>query len=152
MKTKTILGAASMLALLAGPALAQTATPQTTTSPATSGMAMTPSNAPGMAKSGAGNDQTDKVTADGYMRAGKLEGADVYNSGDTSIGTVDDLLIGEHDKAAMAVVSVGGFLGIDSKLVKVPFSKLKMNKEGHLILAGATKASLTKLPSYSYSK
>ncbi len=151
MKTKTILGAASMLALLAGPALAQTTTPQTT-SPATSGMAMTPSNAPGMAKTDASSEQTDKLTSDGYMRASKLNGADVYNSGNTSIGTVDDLLIGQHEKASMAVISVGGFLGIDSKLVKVPFSKLKMNREGHLILAGATKASLTKLPSYSYSK
>ena len=151
MKTKTILGAASMLALLAGPALAQTTTPQTT-SPAPSGMAMTPGNAPGMAKTDAGTDQTDKVTADGYVRAGKIEGADVYNSGNTSIGTVDDLLIGQHDKAAKAVISIGGFLGIDSKLVEVPFSKLKMNKDGHLILAGATKASLTKLPSYSYGK
>ena len=147
MKTKTILGAASMLALLAGPALAQTMTPQSTTSPAPSGMAMTPGNAPGTS-----TDQTDKLTGDGYMRAGKLEGADVYNSGNTSIGTVDDLLIGQHDKAAKAVISVGGFLGIDSKLVEVPFSKLRMNKEGHLILAGATKASLTRLPSYSYGK
>ena len=57
---------------------------------------------------------------------------------------MDDLLLGQHDKAATAVISVGGFLGIDSKLVEVPFSKLKLNKEGHLILAGATKASLPK--------
>ncbi len=148
MKTKTMLGAASLLALLAGPALAQTPQSQTTMSPAPTG---TTGTAP-TTKSDAGNDQTAKVTADGYMRASKLDGSDVYNSADTSIGTLDDLLIGQRQKAATAVISVGGFLGIDSKLVEVPFSKLKVNKEGHLVLAGATKASLTKLPAYSYNK
>ncbi len=133
MKTKTMLGTVSVLALLAGPALAQTATAPTD-------------------KSAASNDQTAKVTTDGYLRASKINGADVYNSTDTSIGTVDDLLLGQHEKAATAVISVGGFLGIDSKLVEVPFSKLKLNKEGHLVLAGVTKASLTKLPSYTYNK
>ena len=138
MKTTTMFGAAAVLALLAGPAMAQTT--------------MAPGTMAGAPKSEASNDQTAKVTTDGYLRASKLVGADVYNSADTSIGTLDDLLLGQHDKAATAVVSVGGFLGIDSKLVEVPYSKLKLNKEGHLVLAGATKASLTKLSAYSYNK
>ena len=133
MKTTTMLAAASELALLAGPALAQTTTAPT-------------------AKSAASNEETSKVTSDGYLRTSKLDGSDVYNRADTSIGTLDDLLIGQHDKATAAVISVGGFLGIDAKLVEVPFSKLKLNKEGHLVLAGATKASLTRLPAYSYNK
>ena len=139
MKTTTMLGAASVLALLAGPALAQTEAGHTAPTATTD-------------KSAASNDQTAKVTTDGYLRASKINGADVYDSANTSIGTVDDLLLGEHDKAATAVISVGGFLGIDSKLVEVPFSKLKLNKEGHLVLAGATKASLTKMRSYAYNK
>ena len=154
MKTTTMFGAASVLALLAGPAMAQTTmshdamSPNATTGASKSDTAMT---AP-TAKSDASNDQTGKVTTDGYLRASKLVGSDVYNSADTSIGTLDDLLLGQHDKAATAVVSVGGFLGIDSKLVEVPYSKLKLNKEGHLVLAGATKASLTRLSAYSYNK
>ena len=143
MKTKTMLGAASVLALLAGPALAQTEAGHTAPAPT----ATAPTD-----KSAASNEQTAKVTTDGYLRASKINGSDVYNSTDTSIGTVDDLLLGQHEKAATAVISVGGFLGIDSKLVEVPFSRLKLNKEGHLVLAGATKASLTKLPSYTYNK
>ena len=138
MKTTTTFAAAAVLALLAGPAMAQTT--------------MMPGTMAGPSKSEASNDQTVKVTTDGYLRASKLVGSDVYNSADTSVGTLDDLLLGQHDKAATAVVSVGGFLGIDSKLVEVPFSKLKLNKEGHLVLAGATKASLTRLSAYSYNK
>ena len=149
MKTKTMLGAASMLALLGGPVMAQTMSPNNGTGGATCPTATTGAATD---KSAASNDQTSKVTTDGYLRTSKLEGADVYNSADTSIGTVDDLLIGQREKAATAVISVGGFLGIGSKLVQVPFSRLKLNKEGHLVMAGATKASLTRLPAYAYNK
>lgn len=146
MKTIRMLGTVAVLGLLAGPAFAQS----TMSGPGKSATAAT--ETPATDKSAASNDQTYKVTTDGYLRTSKLVGADVYNSADTSIGTVDDLLLGLHDKAATAVISVGGFLGIDSKLVEVPFSKLKIAKNGHLTLAGATKASLTKLPAYAYNK
>ncbi|MCQ8277614.1 PRC-barrel domain-containing protein [Acetobacteraceae bacterium KSS8] len=144
MRITKSLGAAAVLALLAGPALAQTTG---------NGAATAPNGTSATEKTNATNDDTSKVTTDGYLRSSKLVGADVYNSQDSSIGTVDDLLIGtQHGKTTDVVLSVGGFLGIGSKLVEVPFSKLKINKEGHLVLAGATKESLTKLPSYTYNK
>ncbi|MCQ8239945.1 PRC-barrel domain-containing protein [Rhizosaccharibacter radicis] len=147
---RSVLAAAAGLALLSGTALAQqngSSTVNTTPAAANGPDATAPS-----AKSAAGNDTTSKVTRDGFLRAGKLIGSDVYNSGDTSIGTLDDLLLSEREKPAMAVVSVGGFLGIGSKLVEVPFSRLKVNKAGHLVLPGATKDSLNKLHGYDYDK
>ena len=146
MNTTKMLGAVAVLGLLAGPALAQS-----TSGPGKSDTA-TNTATPATDKSAASNNDTYKVTTDGYLRTSKLVGADVYNSADTSIGTVDDLLVGAGAKTATAVISVGGFLGIDTKLVEVPFSKLKIAKNGHLTLAGATKASLTKLPGYAYNK
>lgn len=145
MKTTPILGALAVAVLLSAPALAQDKMAPN----AMSNMKME-NNTAGTPATAA---DTAKLTANGYLRSSKLVGADVYNSQDTSIGTVDDLLIGtEHGKAAEAVLSVGGFLGIGDKLVEVPFSKLKLNKQGHLVLSGATKDSLTKLPTYQYAK
>jgi hypothetical protein len=50
-------------------------------------------------------------------RSSKLVGSSVYNDQGTSIGTVDDMLIGSDGKISNAVVSVGAFLGMGSKLV-----------------------------------
>ena len=54
-------------------------------------------------------------------RASKLVGATVVNSADESIGKIDDLVVNPQDKVTYAIVSVGGFLGVGSKLVAVPF-------------------------------
>jgi sporulation protein YlmC with PRC-barrel domain len=58
-------------------------------------------------------------------RASKLVGATVYNDQGDDIGSVDDLLVGQDGKIAQAVISVGGFLGIGSKLITVPYEQLK---------------------------
>jgi hypothetical protein len=52
----------------------------------------------------------------------------VYNDQGDSIGTIDDLLIGDDGKISSAVVSVGGFVGLGSKLVEVPFSQLRFEQ------------------------
>ena len=44
-------------------------------------------------------------------------------------------------KAATAVISVGGFLGMGAKLVSVPFDQLKIEND-KIVMPGATKASL----------
>lgn len=63
-------------------------------------------------------------TQDGW-RSSRIVGANVYNDNDQAIGTVSDLLIGDDGKVSNAVISVGGFLGIGSKLVSVPYSQLQ---------------------------
>jgi sporulation protein YlmC with PRC-barrel domain len=59
-------------------------------------------------------------------RASELVGATVYNDQGDSIGTVNDLLIASDGTVANAILSVGGFLGIGTKLVQVPFKNLKL--------------------------
>jgi hypothetical protein len=49
------------------------------------------------------------------------------------------------------VISVGGFLGMGSKWVSVPFDQLKV-QDNKVVMPGATKASLESMPGYSYSK
>ena len=70
----------------------------------------------------------------------KIVGASVYNDQNQSIGSIDDVLMSDNDnKAGTAVMSVGGFLGMGSKLVSVPFDQLKIQND-KIVMPGATKA------------
>ena len=90
-------------------------------------------------------------TADHQVRVSKVVGASVYNDQNQSVGSVDDLLMSDNDhKAATAVISVGGFLGMGSKLVSVPFDQLKIEND-KIVMPGATKASLEGMPEYHYT-
>lgn len=86
------------------------------------------------------------------QRASKLVGATVVNSDDESIGTIDDLVVNPDDKVTYAIVSVGGFLGIGSKLVAVPFDSLRTVKDERLMLPGASKEALKGLPEFKYAR
>jgi len=87
--------------------------------------------------------------ADGY-RASKLVGATVKNSANETIGKIDDLLVGRSDKVLYAVLSVGGFLGIGSKLVAVPYTSLQIAKSD-LVLPSGSKDQLKALPEFKYA-
>ena len=87
--------------------------------------------------------------ADGY-RTSKIVGAPVVNDANESIGKVDDILVSRSDKVLYAVVSVGGFLGVGSKLVAVPYSSLRMT-ETNLVMPGASKATLKTMPDFKYA-
>jgi sporulation protein YlmC with PRC-barrel domain len=82
-------------------------------------------------------------------RASKMIGAPVYNEAGESIGQVDDILIPRESGPPVAIISVGGFLGIGAKLVAVPYDNLRMG-ESRWTLPGATKESLNALPGFSY--
>jgi sporulation protein YlmC with PRC-barrel domain len=87
--------------------------------------------------------------ADGY-RFSKLRGQTIYNSTNEKIGELDDLIIGK-DRVLFAIIQVGGFLGIGSRLVAVPYTSLQISQEGkHIVLPGATKEQLKALPEFVY--
>lgn len=90
------------------------------------------------------------MTSDDQVRVGKVIGATVYNDKDQSIGSIDDVLMSHDNKANTAVISVGGFLGMGSKLVSVPFDKLKIEKD-KIMMPGATQDALKGMPEYKYN-
>lgn len=97
-----------------------------------------------------GNSQ-NKFTVDHQVCASKGVGASVHNGQNQSFGSVDDVLMTDNDhKAATAVISVGGFLGMGSKLVSVHFDQLKIEND-RIVMPGATKASLEGMPEYRYT-
>lgn len=94
--------------------------------------------------------QVDPVVLATGFRASKVIGAEVYNDEKQEIGKVDDLIITVKDAAPYAVISVGGFLGMDKRHVVVPASALEVIGK-QLILHSATKETLKALPAYEYA-
>ena len=90
-----------------------------------------------------------QTVATGY-RSSKIVGASVVSEANEIVGTIDDLIITPNEKVPFAVLSVGGFLGMGSKYVVVPFNALKM-KDKRILLSGATKDALKALPEFKYS-
>ena len=63
------------------------------------------------------------------MRAPKLVGVAVYDSDNKDVGKIADLLIDHDGKVQAVVIGIGGFLGIGSKDVAVPYSAMHWQTE-----------------------
>jgi hypothetical protein len=50
--------------------------------------------------------------------------------------------------AVLAIISVGGFLGIGDKLVAVPFDQLQLDKDKAILMSSATEEQLKAMPEY----
>jgi sporulation protein YlmC with PRC-barrel domain len=119
-----------------------------------------PSGTPPAANAARGNATTgasggplsvDSAQLRSGRRASKVIGSAVYNENNESIGEVDDILIPPGGSAPIAVISVGGFLGIGAKLVAVPYERLQSaGGNNRWTLNGATKDSLGSLPTFTY--
>ena len=116
------------LALLASPAFAEDA--------------KTTGNAPAEAK-------FSTVSKD-EMFSSKLKGLNVRNQKDESVGEITDLAIKNHQIDAL-ILSVGGFLGIGTKLVKVPLSHVQFTGSKPMMVGDGSKTALMAMPTYTYS-
>jgi len=90
-----------------------------------------------------------QTLATGY-RTSKVVGSTVVNEANETVGTIDDLIVTPSEKVPFAVLSVGGFLGMGSKYIVVPYSALQV-RDKKMVLPGATKDSLKALPEFKYA-
>jgi hypothetical protein len=77
----------------------------------------------------------------------------VYDSTNQKIGTIADLLIDREGQIRAAMITVGGFLGLPSKHVAVPFTALQViprERKPHLVL-DVTKSSLREARGFIYN-
>jgi sporulation protein YlmC with PRC-barrel domain len=65
----------------------------------------------------------------GNWRASKVVGLSVYNDNNESIGSINELLTDKSGKIQAIVIGVGGFLGVGTHLVAVPYEKVKFVSE-----------------------
>jgi sporulation protein YlmC with PRC-barrel domain len=100
------------VAVIGGPAYAQTAQPADRAAPA----AM---NSP----------SGSKMMLKGNWRASKLMGLDVYNEANEKLGDVNELILDKHGKINAVVIGVGGFLGMGEHDIAVTMDKLKFVEE-----------------------
>lgn len=92
-----------------------------------------------------------KVRASGYS-ANSLIGSTVRNDSGTEVGAVHDLIVAPHGDVSLAIMEVGGVLGIDSKWVAVPAAMFKPAEDGRFILPKATEEELMRMPSFRYTQ
>jgi len=108
MLSKFLAAAVLGSALIAAPALAQNK------------MSNSSSNA-------ASTNQT--ASAAGLWQGSKLINMNVYNDQNEKIGSIKELMVDKSGKIDMAVIGVGGFLGMGERDVAVKFSELKWSTE-----------------------
>jgi hypothetical protein len=125
-KFVNLVGAASLVVMASVPAYAQ-GSPQTVTL-----MRVDP-----------------QTLATGY-RTSKVVGSTVVNDANESISSIDDLIVTPGGQAPYAVLSVGGFLGLGTKYVVVPFTSLKI-VDKKMVLPGGSKDALKALPEFKYN-
>lgn len=138
---KRTLTAAALAVVLAVPAYAQTTTPAPGAAPAA-----TMDAGPG------GFVQTQASTD---WLGSKLIGASVYGPDNASIGEINDVVIGTDGKINAVVVGVGGFLGVGTKSVALPFQNISVTRKPDSaaidkITVSYTKDQLKSAPAFAY--
>lgn len=76
----------------------------------------------------------------------------IYDPNQAKIGEVEDVLVNKTGEVTGLVVSVGGFLGMGSKDVIVPFSDVSMQKKNdkNWLSINESKDSLKAAPGFTY--
>lgn len=86
----------------------------------------------------------------GY-RTSKIIGSNIMNDANETIGKIDDLVVSPDDnKTAYVILSVGGWLGMGTHLIALPYDTLRISTS-KITLPNATKDGLKKLPEFKYS-
>ncbi|MCO5093019.1 PRC-barrel domain-containing protein [Bosea sp. (in: a-proteobacteria)] len=110
-------------ALFATAAVAQTSAPAPTApapaAPAATQPVTTPSSTAG----------ETNLAGQGKWRTSKLIGVDIYGPDDKKVGDVTEVIVDKSGKVEMVTIGVGGFLGIGSKDVAVPFDQVNWSDQ-----------------------
>ncbi len=83
--------------------------------------------------------------------ASQFMGQTIFNTAGENIGDVNDLVLTKDNNNILAIIGVGGFLGIGEKNVAVSVEKItvKKNENGYLFLTTSTsKAELEAAPAF----
>ncbi len=88
--------------------------------------------------------------ANGWSAKKSILGKPVYNDASQKIGTVQDLIISPDKKLSYLIIGAGGFIGIDRHDVAIPAAQIQ-NKDGKIVLAGATKDVVMAMPRFEYA-
>lgn len=100
--------------------------------------------APGMeTRTDAAATTTEAIT--GWSAKDDIVGKSVFNENDEKIGDVEDIVISSDGQTMYLLIGAGGFLGMGSKNVAVPFDRFE-RRDDRILLSGYSKEQLKALP------
>jgi hypothetical protein len=79
-----------------------------------------------------------------------LLGKSVVNDKKEDLGKIEDVIVSPTNSLSYAIVGVGLFLGIPSRLVAIPMKQLKL-QGGQFVLPGGSKDAVSKMPPFIYN-
>lgn len=150
MMLKHTLTAAAFAAILASPAFAQVDRPDTG-KPENVAQSSMPNLSTAEHESFVQNQHATD------WRGSKLIGSIVYGPDNASIGSVNDVLIGNDSKVRAVVIGVGGFLGVGEKNVAVPLEALNISRKPdsssiEKVRVAYSKDELKNAPKFAYDE
>jgi sporulation protein YlmC with PRC-barrel domain len=80
----------------------------------------------------------------------KLIGRNIKNADGDTIGEIKSIYINKDGKVDSVMVSVGGFLGVGDREVRIAWSDLKITDNGEKVTVNMTKDELKAKPEYKY--
>lgn len=91
-----------------------------------------------------------KVVALGWSAKKQVIGAKVYNDAGELVGRIDDIIISPDSAVSIAIVGVGGFIGVGRHDVAIP-AQFFVLRDSTLLLPGATRDAIKALPEFKYA-
>jgi hypothetical protein len=82
------------------------------------------------------------------MPASEVIGTEVVNAEGDQVAEIVDLVKEQGQGEVMAVLSVGGFLGVGDKQVVLSLSELDVAPDNQIIAAGMTEEDVKAMPDY----
>jgi sporulation protein YlmC with PRC-barrel domain len=151
---KHLITAASVLALTAGAALAQSGTGSSSGMGSPGGSAsQQPNGMLSPQNHNSNQTQSGQSSTVNLASAEKMIGKTVVGSDGQKIGSVDDVIFdAQSGKARQLVISSGGFLGIGEKKVAVDFDQATLDSgQNQIILGSLTQQDVRGLSDFTYS-
>jgi len=85
------------------------------------------------------------------FRASQLIGTVVVDEANKEVGAVHDLILSNTGKVNIAILEVGGFIGIGAKYVAVPAHLFTDVSAKRVTLPGITEQKLKDMPAFHYA-
>lgn len=133
------------------PPKATTELPKTESDPMATGTAETPKTDSGTTTTTENGASASAVATSTSVLASQFIGQTVYSATDENVGEINDLVMSKELDNIMAVIGVGGFLGIGEKDVAIPISEITVTKDQNNALRlriAATKEALEAAPAF----
>ncbi len=80
----------------------------------------------------------------------KLIGRNIKNAAGETIGEIKSIYLNKDGRVDSVMVSVGGFLGVGEREVRIAWSDLKITDNGEKVMVNMTKDELKAKPEYKY--